>query len=148
MRTLPKDFKDFINSLNKNEVEYLLIGGWSIGLYAIPRATKDIDFLIAVDDKNLVKLQKALSDFGTPVKDIGILKTDNTILRIGRSPIQIDILNKASGIDVKDCLKRKNIVIVDGVQISVISKEDLIQNKKTSGRYRDLADIEDLLDIN
>ncbi|MBN1619306.1 nucleotidyltransferase [candidate division WOR-3 bacterium] len=116
-------------------------------LYAVPRATKDIDFLIAVDDSNLCKLQKALSDFGTPVEDIGVFKIEDTILRIGRSPIQIDILNQASGVDIKDCLKRKNTVIVDGVEISVISKEDLIQNKKSSGRYRDLADIDDLLNI-
>jgi hypothetical protein len=46
-RQLPEDFKDFIKFLNLNEVKYLLVGGWAVGLYGNPRATKDIDFLIS-----------------------------------------------------------------------------------------------------
>lgn len=46
-RQLPEDFKDFINFLNDNDVCYLLVGGWAVGIYGYPRATKDIDFLIA-----------------------------------------------------------------------------------------------------
>jgi hypothetical protein len=42
---LPEDFKEFIQSLNSNDVKYLLIGGWAVGLHGHPRATKDIDYL-------------------------------------------------------------------------------------------------------
>ena len=52
-RQLPEDFKDFIKFLNSNNVRYLLIGGWAVGLHGFPRATKDIDFLIDVDPDNL-----------------------------------------------------------------------------------------------
>jgi hypothetical protein len=48
-RQLPVDFKDFIKFLNEHKVRYLLIGGWAVGIYGNPRATKDIDYLIAVD---------------------------------------------------------------------------------------------------
>ncbi|MBN2286742.1 MAG: hypothetical protein JXI43_09865 [Tissierellales bacterium] len=65
-RQLPEDFKDFIKFLNLNEVRYLLIGGWAVGLYGYPRATKDIDFLIAIDNNNLNKMTRALSEFGGP----------------------------------------------------------------------------------
>ena len=41
--------KDFIKFLNEHNVRYLLIGGWAVGIYGNPRATKDIDFLIAVE---------------------------------------------------------------------------------------------------
>lgn len=44
MRQLPVDFREFIVSLNSNDVRYLLIGGWAVGYYGYPRATKDIDF--------------------------------------------------------------------------------------------------------
>ena len=60
-RQLPEDFKDFIKFMNSNDVKYLLIGGWAVGLYGYPRATKDIDFLIAVDDENLKKMIKAIA---------------------------------------------------------------------------------------
>jgi len=65
-RQLPEDFKDFLNSLNSNNVEYLLVGGWEVAIYGYRRATKDIDFLISVDDENLTKLKKAFFEFGTP----------------------------------------------------------------------------------
>lgn len=61
---------------------------------------------------------------------------------MGRTPIQIDIINEASGIIFEECYKRKNLIKVDKISISVISKEDLILDKRASGRYRDLADIE------
>ena len=51
-KRLPDDFKDFLNSLNKNNVEYLLLGGWAVGMYGQPRATGDMDVLVAIDDAN------------------------------------------------------------------------------------------------
>jgi hypothetical protein len=45
-RQLPEDFKEFIIFINKNEVQYLLVGGWAVGFYGTPRATKAIDFLL------------------------------------------------------------------------------------------------------
>ena len=56
-RQLPEDFKDFINFLNDNDVCYLLVGGWAVGIYGYPGATKDIDFLISKDD--LIKNKRA-----------------------------------------------------------------------------------------
>ncbi len=53
MKQLPEDFKDFIKFLNEYKVRYLLVGGWAVGIYGNPRATKDIDFFIATDDENI-----------------------------------------------------------------------------------------------
>jgi hypothetical protein len=139
-RPLPEDFKDFIRFLNNNEVEYLLVGGWAVGLYGNTRATKDIDFLIAVDDENLKRLQKALNDFSAPTVDMNHFKEIGNFFRMGVPPIQIDIITEASGIDIKDCYKRRNDIKIEDLTISVISKEDLIINKKSSGRLQDLAD--------
>jgi hypothetical protein len=144
-RQLPEDFKDFINFLNNNDVCYLLVGGWAVGIYGHPRATKDIDFLIANDERNLKKLQKALREFGTPEIDMSPFKEKGYVFRMGRSPIQIDIINDATGIDISECYKRRDVITVEGVDISVISKNDLIKNKKASGRNRDLADVDNLL---
>lgn len=144
-RQLPEDFKDFINLLNSNDVRYLLVGGWAVGIYGYPRATKDIDFLIANDERNLKKLQKALHEFGTPKIDMGYFKEKDYVFRMGKSPIQIDIINNATGIDIAECYIRRNVIAVDGIDISLISKDDLIKNKKASGRNRDLADVDNLL---
>ena len=139
-KPLPDDFKDFIECLNSNNVRYLLVGGWAVGLYGNPRATKDIDFLVAVDDENLGKLQKALLEFRSPPFDIKNFRKSGSVIRIGRSPIQIDIINKADGIDIETSYSKRSIMNVDGLDIYVISKDDLIINKKASGREQDVAD--------
>jgi predicted nucleotidyltransferase len=141
-KQLPEDFKDFIKSLNVNKVKYLLVGGWAVGIYGNPRATKDIDFLIAVDNANLKKLQKAMHEFGAPTIDMSIFKDKGNFFRMGRPPIQIDIITDATGIDMKSSYLRRQVIEVGGLEISVISKQDLIANKKASGRHRDLDDVE------
>ncbi len=93
-RQLPEDFKNFTKFLNANKVKYLLIGGWAVGIHGSPRATKDIDFLIAVDDANLKRLQKAMYEFGAPSIDMSVLKEKGNFFRMGRPPIQIDIIPK------------------------------------------------------
>ena len=141
-KQLPDDFREFIQCLNKHRVRYLLVGGWAVGIYGNPRATKDIDFLIAVDDENISRLQKALYEFGAPTVKSSVFKEPGNVYRIGSSPIQIDIINLASGIDFEECYTRREILTADDVEISTICKADLIRNKKASGRHRDLADLE------
>lgn len=141
-RQLPEDFKEFIKYLNEHNVRYLLVGDWAVGIYGNPRATKDIDFLIAIDDDNIEKLQKAMFNFGAPTVDKKVFQEKGNIFRMGRSPVQIDIINEASGINFEDCYTRRNRITVEDIHISMIAKEDLIKNKKASGRHRDLADIE------
>ena len=146
LRPLPEDFKEFITFLNKNDVKYLLVGGWAVGLYGSPRATKDIDFLISVDEKNLKKLEKTLYDFGAPTIDMSLFQEPGNVFRMGRSPVQIDVITEASGIDINECYPRRKRIEVEGLSISTISKDDLIKNKESSGRLQDLADAEKLKD--
>jgi hypothetical protein len=143
-KLLPADFKEFIDSLNSNKVRYLLLGGWAVGLYGYPRATGDIDFLIDNHDDNLNKLLTALKEFGAPPVDISKFKIPGNVFRMGRSPVQIDIINQADGISFDDCYSRKKIINISGSSICVISKKDLIINKKSSGRSQDIADAEKL----
>ena len=125
-KQLPEDFKDFINCLNSNNVKYLLLGGWAVGIYGHPRLTKDIDFLVSIDNNNLEKLKKALNDFGAPDNDVYYLKEKGNFIRYGVSPIAVDIINDADGIDIEDCYLRKEIITVENIEIPVISKSDLI----------------------
>ena len=144
---LPEEFKDFISLLNSNGVKYLLLGGWAVGYYTNPRATKDIDFLVSIDDLNLKKLKKVFNDFKSPPVNIEILKEDKGIIFIGSPPVRIEVISTADGINIKDCYKRKNIVEIDGIKINIISKKDLIANKKSTNRLKDHSDAETLENI-
>jgi len=143
-KQLPDDFKEFIQCLNLNKVRYLLVGGWAVGMYGHPRATKDIDFLISTENANLENLRKALVAFGGPPVNLKQFREKGYVIRIGSSPIQIDIINDADGINMEDCYPRKKVIKVDDIEINVIAKDDLIKNKRASGRSMDIADAEKL----
>ena len=143
-RPLPEDFREFIRLLNANEVRYLLVGGWAVGLHGYPRMTKDMDFLIAIDPQNLRRMTKALSDFGGPTAEAGQLSKPGSVFRMGSPPLQIDIINQATGIVFDECYRRRSLVRVGDVEVAVISKEDLVRNKRASGRTQDQADAEKL----
>ena len=119
-KQLPDDFKEFIQFLNEHKVHYLLLGEWAVGLYGNPRATKEIDFLIATDDENIRQLQQALLAFGAPTVENRVFQEKGNVFRMGRSPIQIDIMNEADGISFNECYEHRNIIRIDGIDIATI----------------------------
>ena len=113
-------------------------------MYGQPRLTKDIDFLVAMDDENLKKLHKAIVLFGGPPVNMEGFKTHYDIITFGSPPDRVDFLKSASGIDINDCYERKEIMFLDGATIDVLSKADLIKNKRASGRPQDIVDATEL----
>jgi len=141
-KPLPDEFKDFILLLNKHKVKYLLLGGWAVSYYSNPRPTKDIDFFVLVDKPNLSRLKQVFLDFQAPPVDLAILTQPRGYIHFGSHPLQIEVISHADGINFKDCFSRRNIVDIDGVQVNIISKSDLIINKSATTRPYDIADAE------
>jgi len=132
--------------LNANGVRYLLIGGYAVGFYGYPRATNDIDIFIAKDLENARRLVKSLKEFGFGTTELSFeLFTQNkSIVRIGVEPMKIEFANFISGIEFEEAYKDKIVGVIDEVEINLISLEHLKINKKASGRYKDLNDLENL----
>ena len=67
------------------------------------------------------------------------------VLAVGIEPVRIDLLNRIDGVTFKDA--RANVVRgrYGNVEVTFIGKEDLLRNKRASGRHRDLGDIEELM---
>jgi hypothetical protein len=63
---LPSDFSDLLEELAQGAVEFLLVGGYAVAFHGRPRATKDIDLLLAGDPENLARAARALARFGAP----------------------------------------------------------------------------------
>lgn len=132
--------------LNEEQVKYLLIGGYAVGYYGHPRATGDIDIWIAMTELNAIAVVKALNRFGF---NHGEASTDlfmesGNIIRMGFPPMRIEILNQIDGVDFDECYARQTLGRIEGINIPIISIEDLLKNKAASGRTKDLADIEAL----
>lgn len=141
-----KDFKEFIELLNENEVEYLIVGGYALAFHGYPRYTKDIDIWIKLEKTNAEKFLKALAAFG--FSDLGItikdLTTLETVIQLGYPPNRIDILNDVDGLKFDECYSSKIEVEIMDVKVNFIDLENLKKNKRASGRNQDLADLENL----
>ena len=61
---LARDFKEFLKSLNSNRVEYLLIGGYAVGIHGHIRATNDLDVWVNISPENAARIEQALREFG------------------------------------------------------------------------------------
>lgn len=143
---LPPDFREFLKLLNAHGVEYLLVGGYAVIYHGYPRATGDIDVWFAVNRDNAKRLVAALGEFGfaDPSLTVDDLVSQKRILRMGVPPFRIEVLSHISGVEFADCYTRAESAVIDGVNVDVISRDDLIANKRAAGRLKDLGDIENL----
>ena len=143
---LVKDFEAFVELLNKNEVKYLVVGGYAFAIHAYPRFTNDIDFLILTSKSNVEKVILSLDEFGFTSSNISPedLTKEGKVIQLGKPPYRIDILTSIDGVTFTEVWKRKVVGKYGDQTLYFISKEDLILNKKASGRKKDLNDLEDL----
>ena len=138
------DYIDMLKCLNKAGVDYILVGGWAVNMYGYIRATVDLDVWILADADNAKKVYSAVAEFGAPVSE---MKPEDfaqygMIFQIGVAPCRVDIISKISGVSYADAVTRAVPKTIDSIPVRIISLEDLIANKKASGRAKDLADVE------
>lgn len=143
---LPPDFKEFLRLLGSHGVEYLLIGGYAVGYHGYPRATQDMDIWIAVHPRNADRMVMVLREFGfdTPNLSADLFLQDKSLVRMGMAPMRIEIVTTISGVSFDECYAQRVTDVLDGVAVEIISLQHLKQNKKASGRHKDLDDLEHL----
>lgn len=141
-----QDFVDFIELLNEQQVKYMVVGAFALSFHGRPRHTGDLDIWIKPDAENAGKMVKVIEEFGfgqLGLRDEDFLR-ENYVTQLGYPPLRIDILNAISGVDFDDAFHTRLETEIDGLKISFISAEDLIRNKRSVGRPKDLGDIEAL----
>ncbi len=142
----PNDFKEFIGLLNAGGVEYLVVGGYAVGVHGHPRYTGDIDIWVNPTPANAAKVVQAIRDFG--FDSLGLSSDDfikpDAVIQLGFPPLRIDLLTTLADVPFDACHKARVPIDVEGVTIDFIGKEGLLQTKRAAGRPRDLDDIEHL----
>lgn len=142
---LNNDFKEFAALLNERGVEYLVVGGYALAAHGHPRYTGDIDFWVSHEADNIQRLLNVLQSFG--FGSLGLSAGDfdaDTVIQLGQPPRRIDLLTRIDGVEFEACWKRRESVTLDGLQLHLIGLEDFKANKRASGRWKDLADLEAL----
>jgi hypothetical protein len=141
---LPKNLREFIESLNSNKVDYVIVGGYAQAFHGRPRFTGDIDVFVRPTRDNAARLRSALTQFG--FAQLGLQEEDflaeGQVIQLGIAPNRIDILTSITGCRFDDVWVTRIPAQLAGVPVNMIAKEQYIRNKRAVGRPQDVVDVD------
>jgi len=138
---LNSDFREMLSELNAAEVEYLLVGAYALAAHGLPRATGDIDLWVRPTPENARRVELALSRFGALLQGISAadFEQPDLVFQIGLPPRRIDLMTAIDGVVFSEAFERCQKSDVGGILVPVIGREDLLKNKRASGRPKHLV---------
>ena len=136
------DFVEMLSELSASGADFLVVGAHALAAHGHPRATGDLDVWVRADPENAPRVLEALRRFGAPLFDLSVedLSRPGTVFQIGTAPARIDILTGVSGLTFEQAWPRRTTVKLGELSVGVIGREDLIRNKRATGRPQDLVD--------
>lgn len=150
-------FLDLFSSLNKQDVQYLVAGGWAVNLYGVERATGDLDLVVFLEQKNLEKFIEVMEQFHFKPKAPVVMK-EFTIEEKRRewreekgmmvfsffdpkNPfILLDVFIDIP-FDFESVYPERSMIRAGKVEIPVVPLATLIEMKERAGRPQDQSDI-------
>jgi len=143
---LNEDFRDLLIELLDGEARFLVVGAHAMAVHGVPRATGDMDVWISPEPSNAERVWAALQRFGAPIEQLGVtledLRTPGMVVQIGQPPRRIDLLTDLSGLDFDEAWSNRTMHSFGPREVPFLGREDLIRNKRASGRPKDLADLD------
>ena len=147
--TLYDELRGVLDALDRASVDYALVGGLAVAIWGAPRATKDIDLLVCAED--LSRAMAALEVGGFTLAGLPFQFKDGT---------RVQRINK---VDPAGHLMTVDLIVVDenlesvwttrarlpfaDRDVAVVSRDALIAMKARAARPQDIADIQNLKDI-
>ena len=144
---LNKDYKEMLQLLLEEQVNFILVGAYALSAHGYPRATGDIDIWVKADEANSKKIYQALARFGAPLEQINEngFAGEGIIFQIGVAPRRIDIITQIDGVTYDEADEDKIVVEVEELKLPIISLSKLIKNKMSTGREKDKLDAKFLI---
>lgn len=148
-RETPLDARRIFEALADQEVEYVLIGGMAVQVHGHTRTTQDVDLVPARAPDNLARLAAALESVGARPAGQGEQTAQKPLVLPPAGIASLD--TDAGGVDVhfsppgaqpfRALRKRALVVDLNGINIPVASRDDLIAMKRAAGRPIDRGDV-------
>ena len=137
------NFRDMLSALCAAGAEFLVVGAHALAVHGRPRATGDLDIWVHATPENARRVFAALAEFGAPLAGVAAddLAQSDVVYQIGLPPARIDILTSLTGLEFEQARTRRVEVALAGLTVPLLGREDLIANKRATGRPQDLADV-------
>jgi hypothetical protein len=143
-----EDFLDILKWLIEVGARFVVVGAHALAVHGVPRATGDLDIWIDPDQTNAELVWVALLKFGAPVEEMGVTRRDleapGMVVQMGLPPRRIDLVTAITGVDFADAWGSRVTHRVGALDVPFLGRQELIQNKRSTGRLQDLADLEAL----
>jgi hypothetical protein len=143
---LPKDWREFIELLNSEKVEYLIVGAAALAFHGIPRFTGDLDVFVRPSIENSDRVERVLQRFG--FASLGLRAVDfqraDQVVQLGFRPYRIDITTGITGVTFDEAWPERVSGELDGIQVPFIGRDAFVRNKRATGRPKDIADLNSL----
>lgn len=134
------DLKTLLLSLNQQQVDYLLIGGYALFAHGYHRATTDIDVLVPATEAAGNKLKTALmilpDQAARDIDPAWFMEGEN--IRVVDAFV-VDIMLNACGETYETMKQYAQTIDLDGIPVRTVSLEGLLRTKQTL-RDKDIAD--------
>ncbi len=146
------EHQEILELFNKEEVRYLLIGGYAVNVYGYHRTTGDMDLWISTEEENIRRIQRVLLSVGFEEEDVrSISEMDFSIpqvFSIYAVPAKVDFVTRVNLIDFDEAWPRRStFVLEDELVLNVVHYRDLVLMKMNTGRLKDKADVEEMQKI-
>jgi len=143
MVKLPPDWNDLISLLLCHRVRFLIVGAHAVAAAGRPRATQDLDIWVDPTAENAESIGRALADFGFPAlaAECHRFAERDRMATLGVPPLRIDIMTSISGVVFESAWSRRAVARFGEHEVGFLGVADLLENKRASGRPKDLADI-------
>jgi hypothetical protein len=141
---------EFIRALHAEAVRFLVVGGRAVRFYRPARITTDLDILVGFEGENLAAAMSAMGRVDPRYfrKTLGAGATRPGI----QAPVELqgrhaDVLTSIAGVDFEAAWKSRITIVEQGLELNVISVDDLIENKRAQDDAKGMADLALLLDV-
>lgn len=140
------DFRDLLKLFNDHGVEYIIVGGYALAFHGAPRFTGDLDLFIQPSHDNARDVLSALTEFGFSFPNLTLddFQKPDTVVQLGLPPIRIDLITSISGVSWEEANAHKEAGMYGEIPVCYLGRNEFIKNKTSSGRKKDLADLEAL----
>jgi len=143
---LNPDFSDLLSEFAEARVRFLVVGAYAMALHGRPRTTGDLDIWVDAEPANARRVFDALARYGAPMVDVSRedFEKPHLVFQIGVVPNRVDVLTSLTALRFGDAWKRRRRAYYGSLPVWILSEGDLIRNKRSLGRPRDLADVEEM----
>jgi hypothetical protein len=140
------DFVDLLRSFAAADVRFLVVGAYALAHHGRPRATGDLDIWVDATPANAPRVMRALAAFGAPLQDVteGDFSRPGIVFQIGLPPGRIDILTELTGLTFGEAWPGRDPGRFGELTVDFIGRDAFLENKRATGRAKDLGDIEGL----